>query len=91
MSQRSRRDRRRLENVALRPVALRDPCESEVAGVFVVAGKYAKAFKNELKKINEDRKFTLIWDSNIGYRIWIQTHDYGMTMCDSYDKRGGKS
>lgn len=52
-------------------MVLRDLCELEVVGVFVVVGKYVKVFKNEFKKINEDRKFIFIWDLNIGYRIWI--------------------
>lgn len=42
VSQRPRRDRRMSKNVVFRPVALRDPCKSEVARVLVVAIKYAK-------------------------------------------------
>lgn len=37
-----KRDRRMSKNVVFRPVALRDPCKSEVARVLVVAIKYAK-------------------------------------------------
>lgn len=42
-----------MKNVALRPVTLRDLCESVVAKVLIVALNYAKAFKNEHKSIRK--------------------------------------
>ena len=44
---------RRMKNVALRPVTLRDLCESVVAKVSIVALNYAEAFKNEHKSIRK--------------------------------------